>query len=138
MTPKDVRLVQESFTKVAPIADAAAAMFYNRLFTIDPSLKPMFKGDMTEQGRKLMSMLNVAVAGLNDLEKIVPAVQKLGRKHVDYGVKPEHYETVGAALLWTLEQGLGEDFTPPVRDAWAEVYGILAKTMIDAAEEMAA
>ena len=138
MTPEQIRLVQQSFAKVAPIAEPAAAMFYDRLFTLDPSLRPLFKGDMKEQGQKLMSMINVVVAGLNNLEKIVPAVQNLGRRHVDYDVRPEHYETVGAALLWTLGQGLGDDFTPDVHDAWATAYGILSETMIAAAEAKAA
>jgi hemoglobin-like flavoprotein len=134
MTPEQISLVQQSFAKVAPIAEPAAALFYDRLFTLDPSLRPLFKGDMKEQGKKLMSMLNIAVAGLSDLNKIVPAVQQLGRRHTDYNVKPEHYTTVGEALLWTLEQGLGDAFTPEVKNAWATVYGIVSKTMIDAAQ----
>lgn len=138
MTPEQIRLVQQSFAKVAPIAEPAAAMFYDRLFTLDPSLRALFKGDMKEQGKKLMSMLNIAVAGLSDLDRIVPAVQQLGRRHNDYNVKPEHYGTVGEALLWTLEQGLGDAFTPEVKDAWATVYGIVSKTMIAAAQAKAA
>jgi len=133
MTPKQKMLVQATFENVAPIADEAAALFYGRLFTLDPALKPMFKGDMKEQGRKLMRMIGMAVNGLDRLAELVPTVQELGRRHVKYGVKPEHYDTVGEALLWTLEKGLGPDFTPDVKEAWAVVYGVLAKTMIDAA-----
>jgi len=133
MTPEDKKLVQESFAKVAPIAEQAAALFYQNLFTKDPSLKPLFKGDMAEQGKKLMKMIATAVNGLDQLEAIVPAVQDLGRKHVKYGVQPQHYDTVGAALLLTLEQGLGSAFTPEVKQAWAKVYGVLAGTMKSAA-----
>lgn len=128
-------LVRASFEKVLPIADAAAALFYRRLFELDPSLKPLFKGDMREQGRKLMSAIQLVVAGLDRLDKIVPAVQHLGRRHAGYGVKPEHYRTVGAALLWTLEQGLGEAFTPETKDAWLAAYALLSDTMIAAAED---
>jgi hemoglobin-like flavoprotein len=133
MTPKQKVLVQRSFLKVAPIADQAAELFYTRLFALDPALQPLFRGDMKEQGRKLMRMIATAVNGLDRLEELVPAIQDMGRRHVVYGVRPSHYDTVGAALLWTLEQGLGPDFTPEVKDAWAAVYGILARTMKDAA-----
>jgi hemoglobin-like flavoprotein len=133
MTPKQVELVQGSWKKVLPIADTAAEMFYSKLFSMDPAVKPLFKGDMKAQGRKLMTMISTAVNGLTRLEAIVPAVQDLGRRHVKYGVKEQHYDTVGAALLWTLEQGLGEAFTPDVKAAWATAYGVLAKTMKDAA-----
>ncbi|MFG1339830.1 globin family protein [Xanthobacter autotrophicus] len=134
MTPTQIDLVQASFAKVAPIADTAAGLFYGRLFEIAPEVKPLFKGDMTTQGQKLMATLGVVVAGLKDLPRIVPAAQNLARKHVGYGVKPEHYAPVGAALLWTLEQGLGEDFTPEVKTAWADAYGLLSSVMIAAAE----
>ena len=135
MTPEQKTLVQESFGKVAPIADQAAALFYRRLFELDPGVKPLFKTDLDEQGRKLMQMIATAVNGLDDLEALVPAVQDLGRRHVAYGVKDEHYETVGTALIWTLEQGLGEDFTPETQAAWVTGYGVLATTMKDAAAE---
>lgn len=135
MNPEKKQLVQESFAKVIPISDQAAALFYQRLFTLDPSLKPLFKGDMEEQGRKLMKMIGTAVNGLDDLNAVVPAVQDLGRRHVGYGVKDEHYDTVGSALIWTLDQGLGEDFTPETQEAWTEVYTLLATTMKDAAAE---
>lgn len=133
MTPQQIALVQSTWSKVVPIQDQAARLFYDKLFEMDPSLRPLFKGDMVEQGRKLMAMINTAVNGLTRLNEIVPAVQALGRRHVGYGVKEAHYETVGAALLWTLEQGLGPSFTPEVRQAWATAYGLLAGVMKEAA-----
>ncbi len=132
ITQQQVILVQDSFKQVAPIADVAAELFYARLFEMDPTLKPMFRGDMREQGRKLMQMLSVAVNGLNSLEKIVPAIQDLGKRHVAYGVRAQDYQTVGAALLWTLEQGLGSEFTPDVKEAWTAVYTLVATTAIEA------
>lgn len=138
MTPQQLILVQESWEKVKPISDTAAQLFYGKLFELDPSLKGLFKGDMAEQGKKLMTMINVAVNGLKRLEAIVPAVQDLGKRHVGYGVKDEDYDTVGTALVWTLSQGLGDGFTDEVKDAWVSVYGILATTMKNAAAEVAA
>src|SRR5512140_3469280 len=129
VTPIQKTLVQNTFASIAPIADDAAALFYRRLFELDPSLKAMFRGDMTEQRRKLMNMIGAAVRGLDRLEQLVPVVQDLGRKHAGYGVEDRHYDTVGAALLWTLEKGLGSAFTPEVKGAWAAVYGLLASTM---------
>jgi hemoglobin-like flavoprotein len=133
MTPEQKTLVQESFKKVVPISDQAAALFYGRLFELDPALKPLFKGDMTQQGRLLMAMIGTAVGGLDDLGAIVPAVQALGARHKKYGVADKDYDTVAAALLWTLEKGLGAAFTPSVKDAWVAVYGVLAGTMKQAA-----
>lgn len=133
MTPEGQALVRASFAKVVPIAPQAAAMFYERLFALDPSLRPLFKGDMREQGRKLMAMIGTAVAHLDRLDSIIPAVQDLGRRHVGYGVPPASYDTVAAALLWTLEQGLGADFTPATRAAWTECYTTLAGVMKAAA-----
>ncbi|HEU4329387.1 MAG TPA: globin family protein [Roseiflexaceae bacterium] len=133
MNAEQIALVQESYALVEPIADQAAALFYDRLFTIDPSARPLFHNDMEAQGRALMGMIKVAVGGLSKLDMIVPAVQQLGVRHAGYGVRPEHYETVGAALIWTLEQGLGDAFTPQVRDAWVTVYTLLADTMKEAA-----
>jgi hemoglobin-like flavoprotein len=133
MTPEQQTLVRDSFAKVAPIAPAAAAMFYDRLFVLDPALRPLFKGDMTEQGRKLMAMIGTAVANLHRLGDIIPAVRDLGRRHAGYGVKMSHYDTVANALLWTLEQGLGADFTPATRDAWAACYGAITGEMKAAA-----
>ena len=137
MTPEQVDLVQTSFAKLEPIAEQAAELFYARLFELDPSLQTLFTGDMKEQGERLMTMIATAVKGLDDLDSLVPAVQDLGRRHVGYGVKREHYATVGGALLDTLEKGLGEDFTPDVEDAWATVYETLAATMVGAAAEAA-
>lgn len=137
MTTIDVILVKDSFRKIVPIADQAAALFYARLFELDPSLRPLFRGDMQEQGRKLMTMLATAVAGLEKLDVIVPAVRQLGARHSSYGVRAEHYATVGAALLWTLEKGLGPEFTPEVRAAWTTTYTLLANTMKDAARAAA-
>jgi hemoglobin-like flavoprotein len=133
MTPAERDLVQTSFAKVAPIAEQAAALFYGRLFEMDPSLRPLFKGDMREQGKKLMNMIAFCVKGLDALEQLVPAVQGLGKRHAGYGVTDAHYATVGGALLWTLEKGLGPEFTPEVKSAWTTVYGVLATTMKDAA-----
>jgi hemoglobin-like flavoprotein len=138
MTPEQVSIVQESWKKLVPIAEQAAALFYGRLFELDPELKPMFKTDLVSQGRKLTSMINTAVVNLHRVESIVPAVQALGRRPVGYGVKESNYDTVGAALLWTLEQGLGADFDDGAEAAWAEAYGILATAMKDAAMEYVA
>ncbi len=137
MTPIQIELVKSSWAKVAPIAEDAAALFYGRLFELDPELKSLFKSDMKEQGRKLMAILNTAVNSLDKVETIVPAVQDMGRRHVDYGVKDEHYDTVGAALLWTLEQGLGEGFTEEVKAAWVDTYTLVATTMKTAASQAA-
>ncbi|GAC28496.1 methyl-accepting chemotaxis protein [Brumicola pallidula] len=133
MTPKQITTVQESWGKVKPIGPQAAQIFYQSLFEMDPSLKPLFKGDMIEQGSKLMTMLDAAVKLLNDPDKLIPALKKLGERHLNYGVKAKHYDTVGAALLKTLEIGLGDEYTVPVKRAWTAVYKILADTMIDAA-----
>lgn len=132
MTAADIQLVKSSFQKVLPIADQAAALFYARLFELDPKLRGMFRGDMIEQGRKLMGMIAMAVTSLERLDKLVPAVQALGARHSGYGVEEEHYATVGAALLWTLDKGLGTEFTPAVREAWTTTYSLLANTMIEA------
>jgi hemoglobin-like flavoprotein len=135
LTDTQKNLVQHSFTAIVPIADDAAALFYRRLFELDPSLEKMFRGDMKEQRKKLMQMLTAAVKGLDRLDQLVPVVQELGRRHDGYGVTDSHYDTVGVALLWTLEMGLGSAFTPEVAEAWATVYGLLATTMKEAAHE---
>lgn len=132
MDAQQINLVQKSWSKILPISDKAAELFYNRLFEIDPSTKVFFKGDMGVQGRKLMQMITAAVNGLNDLDGLVPVVQDLGRRHGGYGVQEAHYGSVGSALLWTLEQGLGDDFTPEVKIAWTETYMLLAGVMKDA------
>jgi len=131
-------LVQDSFATIAPIADDAAVLFYQRLFELDPSLESMFRGNMAEQRKKLMQMLTAAVKGLDRLDQLVPVVENLGRRHAGYGVSDAHYDTVGSALLWTLEMGLGRAFTAEVKDAWATVYGLLATTMKEAAREVRA
>jgi hemoglobin-like flavoprotein len=135
MTPEQIAHVQRTFSLVMPIKEKAAELFYSRLFTLDPSLKPLFKGDMTDQGRKLMAAIATVVMGLTELPKIVPIAQDMGRRHVGYGVKDNHYDTVAAALLWTLELGLGKEFTPEVRDAWTGAYTTLASVMKTAANE---
>lgn len=135
VSQEDIKLVQESWEKVKPIAPTAAEIFYARLFELDPEAKALFTGDMGEQGIKLMNMITVAVDNLNSLDTIVEALQASGRRHVDWGVKDSQYATVGAAFLDTLDKGLGEAFTPEVKSAWTNVYGVLSSTMIDAAEE---
>ncbi len=129
MTPAQKSLVQQTFAQLVPIADQAAALFYGKLFEMDPSLRPLFKTPLDVQGKKLMQMIGVCVSKLDALDEIVPAVKALGRRHVAYGVVDTHYVTVGGALLWTLEQGLGSAFTPAVKAAWTEVYGVLSSTM---------
>jgi len=132
MTPQQVELVQTSFKKVVPIAATAADLFYNRLFEIAPETRAMFPKDLTEQKGKLMSMLGTAVTNLHKLDTILPAVKDLGQRHKGYGVTAAHYAPVGAALLWTLEKGLGPDFTPEVKAAWPETYTALAGVMTGA------
>ena len=138
MQPDQIDLVQYTFASVVPIKEKAAELFYERLFELDPSLRPLFTGDMHEQGQKLMSAMALVVGGLKHWERVEPTVRDLGVRHVDYGVKPEHYDTVGAALLWTLEQGLGDAFTADVKQAWTAAYRAIATTMIAAAKAKAA
>jgi hemoglobin-like flavoprotein len=138
MTPTQIELVQTSFAKVVPIADTAAALFYGRLFEIAPEVKPLFKGDIREQGRKLMTTLGIVVKGLSNLDAVLPAAKSLALKHVSYGVKPAHYPPVGEALIWTLEKGLGDDFTSEARDAWGAAYRALSGAMIEEAYGKAA
>jgi len=133
MTPDQVSLVQDSFAKVAPISEQAAVLFYDRLFEVAPAVKPMFPTDMTEQRKKLMATLAVVVNGLGNLQSILPAASALAIRHVGYGAKAEHYPVVGATLLWTLEKGLGEAWTPDVAAAWAAAYGTLSGFMISKA-----
>ena len=130
MTPDQVKLVQESFAKVVPISEQAAVLFYDRLFQIAPQVKAMFPSDMTEQRRKLMATLAVVVNGLSNLPSILPAASALAKRHVGYGAKPAHYPVVGAALLSTLEKGLGDAWTPEVAEAWTTAYGTLSGYMI--------
>ncbi len=138
MSPEEIKLVKDSWAKVVPIQETAAELFYGKLFELDPSVRSMFKGDMKEQGRKLMAILNTAVNALDKLDTIVPAVQDMGKRHVDYGVKDEHYDTVGEALIWTLDAGLKDDFTEETKAAWVKVYTLVATTMKEAAAEVAA
>ena len=135
LTEEQIKLVQDSFTKVEPIAEAAAEIFYNKLFEYDPELKKLFKGDLKDQGKKLMTTLKIAVKSLSDLGSLVPVLENLARGHVKYGVKAEDYTPVGNALLFTLEKGLGDAFTPDLRQAWVDTYRIVAKTMKKAAYE---
>jgi hemoglobin-like flavoprotein len=133
MTPEKIALVRGSWQQVLPISDSAAKLFYGQLFALDPSLRSLFKGDMVEQGRKLMTMINMVVMSLDNLAPLLGAVEDMGRRHVGYGVTEAHYDTVGSALLWTLGKGLGEQFTPPVEAAWTEAYTTLASAMKQAA-----
>ena len=138
MTPDQVKLVQQSFAKVAPISEQAAVLFYDRLFEVAPAVKAMFPADMTEQRKKLMATLAVVVNGLSNLESILPAASALATRHVAYGAKPEHYPVVGAALLWTLEKGLGEAWSPDLAAAWSAAYATLSGYMISVAYSEAA
>ena len=133
MNSTQVKLVQESFAKVIPISEAAAVIFYDRLFEVAPSVKAMFPDDMSGQRKKLMMMLAAVVKGLGNLDSILPTASALAKRHVDYGARPEHYPVVGGALLWTLEKGLGEAWTPDVAEAWTAAYGTLSGYMISEA-----
>jgi len=136
MTPNTITLVQQSWAQVLPIAPQAAELFYANLFKLDPTLQPLFKGDMVSQGQRLMQMIGAAVGQLNDVPKLLPVLRGLGQRHAGYGVQAAHYTTVGAALLQTLGQGLGSGFSADVQAAWTEVYGVIASTMIEAAAEL--
>ncbi len=138
MTPTQVETVKQSFGFVAPISTQAGALFYRRLFELDPALRQLFSADIRPQSEKLMQTITVVVNSLDRLEEILPAVKALGARHVEYGVVDAHYDTVAAALLWTLEQGLGAKFTSEVREAWTAAYVLLANTMKAAAREAAA
>ena len=133
MTPEQVKLVQQSFSRIVPIADKAAVIFYDRLFEIAPQVRSLFPSDMEEQRGKLMATLSAVIGGLTNLPLILPAASALARRHVSYGARAEHYPVVGAALLWTLEKGLGEGWTPDVADAWKAAYATLSGFMISEA-----
>ena len=135
MHASQVALVQSTFDRVLPISDVMAGVFYDRLFHLDPSLRRLFNGDLRMQGKKLMDAMSIIIGNLNRPDRIVPGIRALGRRHAAYGVQSRHYTTVGEALLWTLEKGLGPEFTPEVRDAWTTVYGVLAATMKAGVEE---
>ena len=129
MNNEQIRLVRESFKQIEPVAQEAGVLFYVKLFKLDPALRRLFKGKMNEQADKLMQMIGLAVSGLDRIEELLPQLRALGARHSAYGVEDRHYETVGTALLWTLEQALGEDFTAETKEAWTEVYGWLTQTM---------
>lgn len=129
------QLVQHSFREIIPVADQAATLFYNRLFHLDPALRPLFKSDIKQQGLKFINTLQIAGAALDTLDAIIPALQSLGRNHIKYGVQDAHYEVVGEALIWALEKALGEEFNDEVRDAWTETYRLLSTVMREAARE---
>ncbi|MCP4206223.1 MAG: hemin receptor [Shimia sp.] len=135
MTPDQITLVQESFEKVLPVADHISDLFYDRLFATAPEIRPLFSDDLADQKKKMMQMLGLAVAGLNSLETLLPAVVGLGERHHSYDVLPEHYEHVGKALIWALQQGLGNHFSENVQEAWTSVYGTLADLMIGASSD---
>ena len=135
MPPQQVALVRQSFAKVVPIREQAAALFYDRLFAIDESARPLFRGDMKSQGAKLMAAIDAVVKSLDRIETILDDLRAMARRHDRYGVREEHYASVGTALLWTLEQGLGADFTPEMRGARATAYGLLSGAMIAATSE---
>ena len=129
MTPHQIELIQNSFAKVAPIADRSAGLFYGRLFEIAPELRPLFKGDISAQGRKFMATLTVAVTSLQTVEALKPGLRALARQHVAFGVRADHYAPLGEALIWTLQQGLGDAFTPETEQAWQMAYADIAETM---------
>ena len=135
MHPDQIQRVRQSFALVLPIAPTAAALFYDNLFLAQPQLRALFKGDMQDQGTKLMQMIGAAVGLLDRPQLLLPVLRQLGARHGGYGVQPAHYDAVGAALLKTLEQGLGAAFDAPTREAWTVMYGLVARTMIAAAED---
>ncbi|MEW8223198.1 MAG: globin family protein [Candidatus Thiodiazotropha taylori] len=137
MTPEQITHVKSSWSKVEPIADQAAALFYGRLFEVYPEVKPYFKGDMEAQGKKLMSMIGTAVGSLDNLEPLLPVIRESGKRHAEYGVRAVDYDKVADALLWTLGEGLGDAFTDEVKDAWVVTYTALAVVMKEGAEEVA-
>ena len=129
ITDAQIALVQSSFSHVVPIADTAGMLFYERVFTLAPGTRAMFADDVAGQAARTMAAVKTAVDGLGDLDAVAPFLVRLGARHVRYGVRPEHFDVVGAALLWTLEQGLGELFTADVRDAWAAAWDLIAAAM---------
>lgn len=137
MNASQIHLVQSSWAKVETISDAAAELFYLRLFDLDPSIRPLFKSNIAEQGVRLMQMIGGAVRSLGNPAALVPVLKSLGARHVGYGVNDGHYDTVAQALLWTLKEGLGDEFTDEVRDAWVEVYRVVATNMQAGAREVA-
>jgi hemoglobin-like flavoprotein len=135
MNSEQINLLRTSFQKIEPVAEEAGVLFYVKLFKIDPELRRLFKGKMNEQGLKLMQMIGLAVEGLDRMEEFVPELRALGARHTGYGVEDRHYETVGAALLWTLEAALGADFNEQTKEAWTEVYSFLTRIMKEASRQ---
>ena len=135
MNDEQINLVKKSFEKIEPVQEMFAVLFYDRLFKLEPDLRRFFKSDLSEQGKKLMQMIGVAVRGLDRIGELVPAVRNLGMRHASYGVEDRHYETVAKALLWTLEKVLVKDFTAETKEAWTSVYKLLAKTMKEASRQ---
>jgi hemoglobin-like flavoprotein len=133
MTPQQIDLVQSSWQQVLPIRSTAADLFYARLFEVAPQVRTLFRRDLHAQGAMLMTMLDAVVAGLSQLDELLPKAQALAQRHVGYGVQPEHYDSVGMALLWTLERGLGPSFSAELRAAWTGAYQVLADAMKQAA-----
>ena len=133
MTTEQIHIIRQTFSLVAPMEDSVATVFYRRLFELGPSLRAMFPPSLVEQGRKLMQMLGAAIGMLDRPQQLISVLESLGKRHAGYGVRDEHYDTVGEALLWTLERGLGPLFTPEVKTAWAALYGVVARTMKNAA-----
>ena len=138
MTPNQIQLLQSSWQQLRPIRETAADLFYGRLFELDPQLRAMFRGDLTEQGHRLTAMLDQVILKLHDFERLEPTLEALGERHEGYGVKEEHYDAVGAALLWTLGVGLGEDFSEEVESAWSKLYGAITAVMLGQADRQAA
>lgn len=134
MSPEQIRLVKSTWSKVEPVSGAAATLFYGRLFELDPALRPLFKPDLDEQKLKLAQTLSFAVAGLDQPEILLPIVRQLGDRHRAYGVEDSHYDTAAAALLWTLEKGLGPEWTPEAAAAWTAAYLALAGAMKEGAK----
>ena len=135
MTPRQINLVQNTFDMVLPIADLVAALFYGRLFELDPTVRPMFRNNLALQGNKLMMTLALVIQGLEELELVLPTIQQLGRVHVNFGVQPDHYGLVGEALMWSLGHGLGEAFTPETKEAWMAAYAVISEMMQEGARE---
>lgn len=133
MSPEQIDLVQNSFNKIKPFESQVANLFYDRLFSIAPQVRPLFPDDLSKQKKMLMAVLETAVIGLGRLDKIKPALEVLGRRHIAYGVEPAQYTLFGDALLWTIERHLGKDFTLALKEAWTDAYAALSEAMIDAA-----
>jgi nitric oxide dioxygenase len=130
ITDTQITLVQSSFQRVLPIVDTAGLLFYERIFSLAPGTRSLFDDDITPQAKRTMAAVKTAVDGLDRLDEVAPFLVRLGARHVRYGVRPEHFDVVGAALMWTLEQGLGDEFTGPVRDAWAAAWAVIRDAML--------